>query len=435
MNQAPDPSHNSKPRWLDFNSRHKAVPALAAVALLAAGALLWRSAFKPHDAATQQDSLTPATQQDALLPVDPQTQIGLRWLKPIGSEMAYVGNNACQECHESEFKFYMASPHAHTVQEILPGQVRPEFKSKQIVADPLHRVLYRVGRKAGQNMLGAVSGPTPELVAARWALGSGTHAQTYLAQQGANFTQLRLTYYPTIKQWNFTPGSGPGDPFHTDLGDPYTSAQAAACFGCHSTVLIGSQQQLDLAHSMLNVGCESCHGPGRSHVESVTGTGAAANATSDTIIKPPTHTGAEIMQLCGACHRVPGSDSDAAPPTGVQISEPILARFPGIALPRSRCFIASADKLSCVTCHNPHESTHQQTLASFERKCMSCHTSPHGTPCARKMQSNCVSCHMPEEAIARRLPLRFHNHWIRKFPVEAAQIAAPQTVGRAFFSR
>ncbi|MBV9470903.1 MAG: hypothetical protein JO316_09180 [Abitibacteriaceae bacterium] len=354
---------------------------------------------------------------------DPQGQVGAGWIKPVGSEVAYVGNATCQPCHPHEFQLYNASPHSRTVQMIPVGQERPEFVAAQTVRDDRNGILYSVRKGAGQNQIVATTGATSETDTARWIFGSGNHAWTYLSQHGPQFRQLKITYYPPSRTWNFTPGSGPGEGTAEALGDAYTPVQAAACFGCHSTVLTGTRKSLDLEHSRLNVGCESCHGPGRSHVESVQG-GATANGTTANgsqaaeaaLVTPPLHNGPQIMQLCGLCHRMPvASGHENA------LGETLLARFPGVALVRSRCFTASAGKLSCITCHNPHESTKEQQLSSFEAKCLSCHTAPHGKPCARGETTNCITCHMPEEAIARKIPLRFHNHWIRKNPFGMSQ--------------
>lgn len=382
-------------RWL---CGHKLPAAAAGAVAIVLGGLYWNGTFDRPD---------------------PQEQIGLRWLKPVGTESAYAGSAACQACHPTEFAHYSASPHSHTVHMIPPGQELPEFGSTQTVMDERSGVVYSVRKSGGKNEVVASAEGESEAATAQWIFGSGTHAQTYLAQDGNDFQQLRITYYPAVRTWNFTPGSALGAPFHQALGDDYSAGQAAACFGCHSTVLTGSRKALDLEHSHLNVGCESCHGPCRRHIESVNAGGAGGTqGTQDAIVMPPTYSGPQIMQLCGSCHRVPVDVKDQN-----AMGESLLPRFPGVALPRSRCFIASAGKLSCVTCHDPHRSTRQQQLTSFERKCLDCHSAPHGTTCPRGMKSGCVNCHMPAQFIARKLPLRFHNHWIRKNPFGVSRLS------------
>lgn len=339
--------------------------------------------------------------------LDPQEKIGVSWIKPPGSEAAYAGNEACKGCHPHEYQLYIASPHAQTLHPVPVGALRPEFDSHQTVMDERDGILYSVRKGDGKNQVVAATASGTTWGGVKWVFGSGVEAWTYLAQHDADFLQLRITYYPIDGTWNFTPGSGPGAPVRHVLGDPFTPGQAAACFGCHSTVLVGTRERLDLDHSLLNVGCESCHGPCRSHVESMSG-GAAHTQTA--AVTPLRHDGTQIMQLCGTCHRIPVAVSDES-----AAGESQLARFPGIALPRSRCFLASNGKLSCITCHDPHESTKQQE-ASFESKCLNCHSEPQGIPCSHGETKGCINCHMPQEAIGRKLPLRFHNHWIRKDP-------------------
>ena len=338
--------------------------------------------------------------------LDPQSQIGVEWIKPAGTEAAYAGNEACKSCHPREFDPYSKSPHSKTVRAIPQGEERKEFDSSQTVFDEHHNISYSVLKTEGKNQFVANTGKAEARATAKWLFGSGTHAWTYLGQNGPAFLQFRISYYAADGSWNFTPGSGPNVPLTNPLGDVYTSAQAAACFGCHSTVLTGTRQNLDIAHSVLNVGCESCHGPSKAHVESA----SAGTSAGRAMVKPALHTGPEIMTMCGACHRIPVAVSDEAAANNTQI-----ARFPGLALVRSRCFKESAGKLSCISCHDPHQSTRQQQ-ASFESKCLNCHSKPHGATCTLNEHTGCINCHMPSESIARKLPLNFHNHWIRRNP-------------------
>lgn len=330
--------------------------------------------------------------------------MGLRWLQPLGAEAGYAGNAACEPCHAKEFNSHADTLHARTVRKLAPGERREEFKHSQTVTDPVRGVDYTVRAAKDRDLMVVRRGDRSLTESPSWLFGSGTHAWTYLSETDAGFMELRLSFYPKAREWNFTPGQGPQVDIRQPLGQSYTPTEAASCFGCHSTALVGTSERLDFRRSILNVGCESCHGPSRAHVD------AAAKAVDrgGDLVKPPKAVGAAVMDLCGKCHREP-----VDLPPGQVSDESQLPRFPGIALARSRCFTESAGKLTCITCHNPHEPAPKSALA-YDKHCKSCHTAPTGGECTAGKTAGCVTCHLPEQSIARKLPLRFHNHWIRR---------------------
>jgi hypothetical protein len=353
----------------------------------------------------------------------PQELVGLRWLKPLGTEAAYAGDESCRPCHAAEFRSHRRTPHANTLHDVSTAGARTEFRSPETITDPLNHVSYSVQVADRENWLLANTGGQTQRVTPRWAFGAGTEAFSYLGEHGSTpgspesgwgpdrFLEFRTTYYVETRDWDFTPGRGPTDPLILPAGHPYTDLQAAACFGCHSTVLVGTPKQLALDRSRLNVGCEACHGPGKAHVDSALHltppAPSAGGGENSAIVRPPHLSAKDVNLLCTNCHRRP-----IEIPPGMPENRSELPRFPGRALPRSRCFQESQGQLSCVTCHNPHAPATDDP-DSYVRACKSCHTAPHGTPCALKKESGCVSCHMPLEAISGKIPLRFHNHWIR----------------------
>jgi len=290
------------------------------------------------------------------------------------------------------------------VRKIAPKERRAEFKHPQTVPDPVRGVEYSVRAAQGSDQMVVRRGARSLTETPRWLFGSGTHAWTYLSETKSGFLELRLSFYPRTREWNFTPGQGPQVDIRQPLGQSYSPAEAASCFGCHSTVLVGTPEQLDLRRSILNVGCESCHGPSQRHVDAAT----SAVSSAAEVARPPKVTGVAVMDLCGKCHREPFQA-----PQGQPTDEAQLPRFPGIALARSRCFTESEGKLTCTTCHDPHEPA-PKTATAYDPKCKGCHTPPHNSACAAGKVTNCVTCHLPEQSIARKLPLRFHNHWIRR---------------------
>lgn len=239
-----------------------------------------------------------------------------------------------------------------------------------------------------------------------WLFGSGTHAKTYVAEGPERYIELRLSYYPPVKKWNLTPGQARIDPALTALGQVYTPLGIASCFGCHSTVLVGTPEKLDYERSILNVGCESCHGGGKAHVESALALSRGEKLAS--LLKPETPRGERVMELCGSCHRSLENFQEGDP-----LLESQLARFPGAALMRSGCYTKSPPgEMNCSTCHNPHQRASKDPRA-YDPSCAKCHTPAAKNLCKAGKTELCVTCHMPKQRIARKLPLEFHNHWIK----------------------
>ncbi|MDQ2901480.1 MAG: hypothetical protein M3Y07_17035, partial [Acidobacteriota bacterium] len=80
-------------------------------------------------------------------------------------------------------------------------------------------------------------------------------------------------------------------------------------------------------------------------------------------------------------------------------------RHQPVYLSESLCFQKSVGALSCLTCHDPHESAQKKPAAYYNAKCISCHAEG-----ITERSSNCIDCHMP--LVSPQAPLRFTNHWI-----------------------
>ena len=339
---------------------------------------------------------------------NPQEAVGEHWLRPVGTEAGYVGDQACAACHPRESASHRRSPHARTVQRINSAEARPEFRVRSRVVDSRSQVRYSVSSQNGKDLFTAEEAGHRHEASPDWVLGSGGQAHTYLCTRGTGFLEARISYYSQTGRWDYTPGRGPDSPPSPPIGNVYSPLEAASCFGCHSTVLVGDSAHLDLDRSHLNIGCESCHGPSRKHAEAASkGYTVRAGSGQMDAGTPPVPRGSSQLELCGECHRKPG-EMEGAP-----IPAPDLGRLTGVALGRSRCFRESGGRLVCTTCHNPHEAA-ARAPDHYDSACNSCHRALSGKSCLRGETKNCVTCHMPERPISRMLPLKFHDHRIQR---------------------
>lgn len=310
----------------------------------------------------------------------------------------YAGVGACIGCHGAIVERQQASAHANTVRRLGVNGASVRNVNGKVVRDPLTAATYQIERTSnGHDRLVLRAGELEAAASLEWEFGSGRHAHGYLARvEDGSMVDIRLNWYRSIGDWDFT--SGQDKPTRSlleqPLGRPLPKSEINRCFSCHSTELRavkGVQSgaghgdlDIRLDRSVVGVRCESCHGPRKPHVDAVK-RGIAPAAS-----KPMT--AAEINQLCGQCH----SRSNIDP------QHDVLARFQPWGLERSKCFTQSAGRLSCVTCHDPHEDAKTDPIY-YNGRCLSCH-SPSAVKqraasvtCRARQVDKCISCHMPTD--------------------------------------
>lgn len=333
-----------------------------------------------------------------------------RWVRDEGE---YVGAEACRDCHASIVEKQLASSHANTVRDLSRDAPRAPFDTEQKVVDPLTGARYSMGREKGHPVIRLETGGQSASEKLDFEFGSGAHAFGYLAQvDHSTWIDARLNYYEKIHAWDFTSSQDKPQPYllTQPLGRPQTPDSAARCFGCHSTLVRAHLAQGDTEpgadlrvrpdRSLLNVTCESCHGPMGKHVRERRAGGA--------VEKKAPLSADQMNQVCGRCHGL--SDIDQA--------HPVIARFQPWGLGQSTCFRASAGRLSCVSCHDPHTNVRKDE-AFYVTKCLSCHSrsasSPPSTVCPVNPRSGCVGCHMPRDSKSMS-HITFTDHRIRIVP-------------------
>ncbi|MCS6862223.1 MAG: cytochrome c3 family protein, partial [Abditibacteriales bacterium] len=144
------------------------------------------------------------------------------------------------------------------------------------------------------------------------------------------------------------------------LGRTHERDIAQTCFGCHATMV--SASRLVPNERFLGVGCEACHGAGKPHVEAV-----RAGRRDRRIARLGEWSAPRLNALCGRCHR---TERELDPFDARQREQ--TQRFQPYGLMKSACFQKGGKRLSCLTCHDPHENARRDT-AFYEKVCVRCH--------------------------------------------------------------
>jgi len=198
------------------------------------------------------------------------------------------------------------------------------------------------------------------------------------------------------------------------------------CAGCHEDI---SKAFADNPHHLVETdkkykhttqACESCHGPGSKHAESMN----AADIRNPAKLRPaetdklcltchlnqPTHAGrlasshAKNQVSCVACHSIhKNGPHGLVPRTAGQINQQCSGCHTDVWASFQRTYHHKLPEgaMSCVDCHNPHGSVlpHMiQTVDANEPGCFRCHGDKRGPftfPHAPVALDGCTACHQP----------------------------------------
>lgn len=316
----------------------------------------------------------------------------------------YVGRDRCAPCHKAEYERQSASNHAHALR-----QIEGSLVGSTLLKDgrsPDGQVQYE---QAGHNIAVRVTG-APDSATLEWAFGAGVQGSTPVGRVNGQYFEHRFSYYSRIRDLAPTFGHPARvSPPAAELGILQDNLTISRCFNCHSTGVLRSVSGPDLSGMLPGVQCERCHGPGSSHIQA-----AESGAPRETVIKQIVNPGRlpakALIEICGQCHRLPGPDVGDRP----ELENPVTVRFAPIGLLASRCFRAS-EKLSCLTCHDPHQDAFPRTNPLYSVKCLGCHGADVKPvkACRRRENENCIPCHMKQASLGPYL--RFTDHRIRVY--------------------
>ena len=338
----------------------------------------------------------------------------------------YVGASTCAECHQESHEKWLESHHYHAMEIPNEETVRADFNNSTFENYGITTRFFRENEKylvETENQQGEM-----EVFEVAYTFG-WEPLQQYLVK----FPDGRMQVLPTCwdvekKEWyHLYPNERivPDDPlFWTRSMQNWDHM----CADCHSTNLRkkfdDSSQTFSTAYSEINVACESCHGPGRKHVEMARANQGWEGLTHFGLTDVNSSNVAQI-ESCAKCHARRGFVHP-----GHHANDSFLDHFlpevvqpwsPDMQVPTYHVDGQIDDEvyvygsyvqskmyhkgIRCVDCHDPHTvKLHTYT----NQLCTRCHVpnekNPTGfdTPDHHFHQSGskgaqCVECHMPHK--------------------------------------
>jgi len=351
----------------------------------------------------------------------------------------FLGDGACQECHQAIGDAYARNGHHLTSQLPTGSSVLGRFTSGANIlktGDPdLH---FRMEAKESGFYETAVFWQPPDEKTRTERIdivtGSGAKGQTYLYWKGNQLFQLPVSYWTELKGWINSPG-------YTEGVANFDRPIPPSCLECHATYFDSvpsgqAENYYSKTDYVLGISCERCHGPGRQHAQNERLKPGAVFSGAHSIVNPASLPRDRRMEVCAQCHG--GIGQPIAPAFSYVPGQPLENYFKlpqpdadahvdvhgnQVALTqRSRCYQNS--QMTCTTCHEVHGP--ERSAASYSEKCLQCHKDRDCGEFAKlgaKIQENCIDCHMPvqnsdrivADVNGKQVKARIRNHWIKVY--------------------
>jgi len=296
----------------------------------------------------------------------------------------------CVKCHAAEAKTHPLTSMAHAAETNAECSV---LRNHRFMTVRLGRYDYRIERHGDQSVYTVSDGAETLTYPIRYAFGLGEAGQTYILEKDGEYYESFVSYYQAIDGLDITIGDQPLHPssLRDAAGRHIGSHEIAMCFACHtSNALSGGHVSENTL--LPGVTCERCHGATDNHL-------AGLKKSDVQLAQMKTLTGMsaeESAQFCGQCHRTWEYVAEHGP-HGVG-----NVRFQPYRLTNSKCFDVDDARISCTSCHNPHDVV-DRVAEHYDAKCQSCHSAgatgaagKTGARLCRVGTSGCSTCHMPK---------------------------------------
>jgi len=368
----------------------------------------------------------------------------------VGAAPGYVPDRTCRGCHPFDRSRSLGMERSLSAPS--PRAVVEDFESANYYHESSQRHYEMIHEDGSYEVIryqvdedgtryNELSRPVDSIV------GSGHKCRAYVYRTPTDeLYQLPLAWYSDARKWRMAPGYEGAD--HSGFLRQITRD----CMFCHNAypdVSAGSdrlgQRQTFPEKLPQGVGCQRCHGPGADHVSAANSVDSTPEEIRTLIFNSSRLAPEHQNEVCMQCHlqadssmmsivrRLDRSDYSYRP--GQLLSDYIghvdhdanVERYQinhhPYRLLQSQCHIASEGRLTCVTCHDPHEKPlESERTEHFRNACLTCHDLEQCDTAAMQATGSslesvaCVSCHMPQRRTGDVIEVVTTDHLITRTP-------------------
>ena len=360
----------------------------------------------------------------------------------------FVGSSQCASCHADEHKLWQGSHHDLAMQVATPDTVLGDFDNASFIYNGITSTFSR----DGDTFIVTTDGEDGALTKfkVKYVFGVYPLQQYLLPLSRGRLQALSIT-------WDARPAAEGGqrwyhlypdesvdatDPLHWT--GPYQNWNTR-CAECHSTDLEknydAATRSFDTVFAEIDVGCESCHGPGSNHIDLSRSGGLQPESNGlltdllqrgewsfpeNESIAKRSHSVASNSQIdnCARCHARRGTlddyhyGADLLDTHRLSLPQSPLYHYDGQILEEVYVygsFVQSKMHMAGVVCSNCHEPHSLQLRAPGNGVCAQCHkpekydSVEHHRHQQTSSGAQCANCHMPETTYMGVDPRRDHS--------------------------
>lgn len=369
----------------------------------------------------------------------------------LAEGVRYAGMNTCKSCHANVHATFIHTGMGRSFGRATPEKTGATFGDHALVYDTASNLYYKPFFRDSvmyvlEFRLEGADTVHRRLERIDYIVGSGQHTNSHIVDFNGYIYQAPVTYYTQEGRWDMAPGFR-GD--NIRFGRFLTTE----CITCHNHLPGFVEGSLNKYSTMpTGIECERCHGPGEVHVrEKLAGHIVDTSKFIDyTIVNPGDLPRDLQMDLCQRCHLQgiavlnEGRDFFDFKP-GMRLQEVFNVFLPRYTNSHERFIMASqADRLrlspcylesemTCITCHNPHQSVEVTGRDHYNQACINCHGGRRGQACSAPMAArqaegdDCSGCHMPRSGSIDIPHVNITDHYISRSNIKGRE--RPETPG------